>query len=147
MSEEKKGGKGTMAVVLIGCAAAGVIGIVVLGIVAAIAIPNFVSMQYKSKRAEIPTNLKSIKTAQIQYESNFDTYVPVARYPSSPTKTVQQWVVSESGGFEVLNFQPFSDVRGSYWVDVSPDGSNFTARTTSSIWFDRTIHMRLCKCM
>ena len=34
--------------------------VAIIGILAAIAIPNFVSMQYKSKRSEVPTNLKKL---------------------------------------------------------------------------------------
>ena len=64
--------------------------VAIIGILAAIAIPNFVSMQYKSKRSEVPTNLKAIKTAEIAYESNFDVFVTATAYPSAPTKTVQQ---------------------------------------------------------
>ena len=36
--------------------------VAIIGILAAIAIPNFVSMQYKTKRSEVPTNLRNIKT-------------------------------------------------------------------------------------
>ena len=35
--------------------------VAIIGILAAIAIPNFVSMQYKSKRSEVPTNLKAFE--------------------------------------------------------------------------------------
>ena len=90
--------------------------VAIIGILAAIAIPNFVSMQYKSKRSEIPTNLKAIKTAEIAYESNFDVFVTASAYPATPTKTVQQWVGSASGGFQTLGWSPDGAVRGSYAV-------------------------------
>ena len=32
--------------------------VAIIGILASIAIPNFVSMQYKTKRSEIPSNLE-----------------------------------------------------------------------------------------
>ena len=134
MSEENNGTAkkaGTAAVLVIGCAVGGLILLAVVGIVAAIAIPNFVSMQYKSKRAEIPMNLKSIKTAQIMYEQDFDTFVPAAMYPPYPTKTTNMWIKSASGGFEVIDFQPDGDVRGAYWVEVS--ANNFTATGISDV--------------
>ena len=88
--------------------------VAIIGILAAIAIPNFVSMQYKTKRAEIPSNLKGIKTAELAYESNFDVFVLAASYPGTPTKTVQQWVKASSGGFASMGWSPDGDARGTY---------------------------------
>ena len=51
------------------------------GILAAIAIPNFVSMQYKAKRSEIPMNLKAIKVAEVSYEMAYDVYIPATQWP------------------------------------------------------------------
>jgi type II secretory pathway pseudopilin PulG len=105
-----------------------------LGILSAsslVAIPNFVSMQYKSKRAEIPQNLKAIKTAQLAYEAEYDVYVRCAAYPSSPTKTTQQWTKASSGGFKVIDFQPDGDVRGSYMVSTT--ATNFTVIGVSDV--------------
>ncbi|MDG1000848.1 MAG: prepilin-type cleavage/methylation domain-containing protein, partial [Pseudomonadales bacterium] len=57
--------------------------VAIIGILAAIAIPNFVEMQYKAKRAEIPSNVKAIKEAQEIYNSEEDAYLVVAAHPSS----------------------------------------------------------------
>ena len=73
------------------------------------------------------------KTNQRRLQHRFDVYVRVDRYPSSPTKTTQQWSVGASGGFKTLDFRPDGDVRGSYWVEVSPDGKNFTATGISDV--------------
>ena len=136
------GAKIGIAVAIVGCL---VLSVPVIGIMAAIAIPNFVSMQYKSKRAEVPSNLKGIKTAQLAYEANFDTFVAASAYPGYPTKTTQRWVMSESGGFASMGWSPDGDVRGSYWVettnynfrafgisDVDGDGSYATYVATKS---------------
>ena len=69
--------------------------VAIIGILAAIAIPNFVTMQYKSKRAELPTNLKAIKTAEIAYESNFDVFVSASAYPTSPSKTTPVLIMAD----------------------------------------------------
>ena len=119
--------------------------VAIIGILAAIAIPNFVTMQYKSKRSEVPMNLKGIKTAEISYESNFDVFVTASAYPSSPTKTVTTWVKASSGGFATMGWSPDGDVRGSYSVattttdftasglsDVDGDGTNATYTATKS---------------
>ncbi len=105
--------------------------VAIIGILASIAIPNFVSMQYKTKRSEIPSNLKAIKTAQIAYESDFDTYVTCAAYPSTPTKTTQQWVPGSSGGFKTIGWRPDGDVRGSYAVSTA--ATDFTATGLSDV--------------
>ena len=105
--------------------------VAIIGILASIAIPNFISMQYKTKRSEIPSNLKGIKSAQIAYESDFDSYVNCSAYPSSPTKTTQQWTVSSSGGFKTIGWRPDGDVRGSY--SVSTGSKDFTATGLSDV--------------
>ena len=105
--------------------------VAIIGILAAIAIPNFVSMQYKSKRAEIPQNLKAIKIAEIAYENEFDVYVKCSAYPASPTKTTQIWTKSASGGFRTIDFTPSGEVRGSYMVSTAQ--FNFTATGVSDV--------------
>lgn len=129
MSEESTGSSSqtsTGIMIAIGCLAVGAVVLVCGGVGAAIAIPNFVAMQYKTKRAEVPTNLKRIKTSMIAYEQNFDVFVKCSAYPPTPGgKTTQMWSVGSSGGFKVINFQPDGDVRGSYMVSTS--SFNFTA--------------------
>ena len=46
--------------------------VAIIGILAAIAIPNFVAMQSKSKRPEVPGNVDAIKTAEL---ARFDAEV------------------------------------------------------------------------
>ena len=49
--------------------------IAIIGILAAIAIPNFLRFQAKSKQAEAKTNLGAIGTTAEAYRAEFDTYV------------------------------------------------------------------------
>jgi len=108
-------------------------GIASVTILAAIAIPNFVSMGVRAKRSELPTNLKLIKTAMIQYEAVFQNYVPCQDYPAEPSNTTQRWVVSESGGFEVIGWAPDGAVRGTYKVELSNNGKNFIITGVSDV--------------
>ena len=110
--------------------------VAIIGILAAIAIPNFVSMQYKSKRAEIPQNIKAIKIAEVAYMQDYDVYVKCSAYPSTPTKTTQQWMKASSGGFKTIDFTPNGDVRGSYMVSTA--STNFTATGLSDVDGDGT---------
>lgn len=48
--------------------------IAIIGILAAIAIPNFLNYQCKARQAEAKTNLGSIRTAQEGYYAEYSTY-------------------------------------------------------------------------
>ena len=48
--------------------------VAIIGILAAIAIPNFVKFQCRSKQSEAKTNLKAMFTAQESYRAEYDTY-------------------------------------------------------------------------
>jgi len=119
------------------------------GILAAIAIPNFIAMQYRSKRSECQPNMKAIKTSMLAYDATFDRYVSVNHWvpDSSPGKALREW---ESGTpFDTLGWMPDGQVRGSYKVvttsttdfmvycimDVDGDGqrSTFTATKTINV--------------
>ena len=52
--------------------------VAIIGILAAIAIPNFIKFQCRSKQSEAKTNLKSIYVGQVAYHGENDTYLAVA---------------------------------------------------------------------
>ena len=113
--------------------------VAIIGILASIAIPNFVDMQYRAKRAEVPSNIDGIKTSQLAYDASFDTYIDAgsSQYPdSSPSKAQRAWLSGTP--FDTLGWAPDGDVRGSYmtytgsatsfkvigYSDVDGDGNN-----------------------
>jgi type IV pilus assembly protein PilA len=98
--------------------------VAIIGILAAIAIPNFVEMQYKAKRAEVPSNVKAVKEAQEIYNSENDAYLVAASHPSTaaPGKKAQLWTTS-STAFKALNWHPDGKVRGVYSVSTTPPSS------------------------
>lgn len=51
--------------------------VAIIGILAAIAIPNFVKFQCRSKTSEPKANLKSMYVAQEAYRAEYDVYVKV----------------------------------------------------------------------
>jgi type IV pilus assembly protein PilA len=120
--------------------------VAIIGILAAIAIPNFVDMQYRAKRAEVPPNVDGIKTAQIAYDAAFDTYKAGTVAPSGTvTKLTRPWTFPAD--FVALGWEPSGEIRGAYqtslvgntnflvegWCDVDADGSNATYTATKSI--------------
>ena len=121
--------------------------VAIIGILAAIAIPNFVAMQYRAKRSEVPSNVTAIKTAELAYDAAFDKLIQVsAFYPSSVGKAQQDWVPGASN-FDTLGWAPDGKVRGMYKVvstsstdftvtgecDVDGDGNNARYTATKSI--------------
>ena len=92
--------------------------VAIIGILAAIAIPNFVDMQYRAKRAEVPSNVDGIKTAELAYEASFDTFVEETSFKpeSAVNKTQRSWT---GGAFDTLGWAPDGDVRGSYKAELN----------------------------
>ena len=74
------------------------------------------TMQLKAKRAEAPTQVKSLKVALIQYQMEKDTLLECAEFPPRSPGKLRPWVTQDSGNFKTLNYQPDSDIRGSYSV-------------------------------
>jgi type IV pilus assembly protein PilA len=95
--------------------------VAIIGILAAIAIPNFVAMQLKAKRSELPPNIDGIKQAEIAYDAAFDTYLECPAKPAStPAKSPRAWTI-EADNYSTIGWKPDGDVRGQYEVtDVGP---------------------------
>lgn len=76
--------------------------VAIIGILAAIAIPNFIAYQAKSKQAEAKVSLGAIFTSAVafQAESNPQTYAPAA--------------------IGLIGWQPSGAPRYSFWYDVGP---------------------------
>lgn len=92
--------------------------IAIIGILAAIAIPNYVNMQLKAKRSEVPTNVDGIRTAEIAYRVFYDAFAAASPKPATLAKEAQEWVVG-SDGFSVIGWAPAGAVRGSYEVQAN----------------------------
>ena len=91
--------------------------VAIIGILAAIAIPNFLRYQAKSKQSEAKANLGAIFTSEVSYKSEKDNYATRAN----------------------LDWAPTGNTRYSYSV-TSATATLFTAQATcSSIDNDATI--------
>ena len=107
--------------------------IAIIGILAAIAIPNFLRYQLKAKTAEVKTNMGAIKISQTSYKAEMDGYCSVAICPRAvgaltPTKVAWVTVAAKNlptgggaGSFEDIGFEPSGDVYYSYGVTIGPD--------------------------
>ena len=90
--------------------------VAIIGILAAIAIPNFITMQLKAKRSEVPGNVDGIKTAEISYDAAFDTYLELDAAPravASTDKDMITWTTTDTD-WASLGWAPDGSVRGAY---------------------------------
>jgi type IV pilus assembly protein PilA len=98
--------------------------VAIIGILAAIAIPNFIEMQYRAKRSEVPSNVKGMKTTEMGYDAAFDTFLVAAQHPTTlPGKVQVDWT-GGNADFQKLGWAPDGKVRGQYTVATT------TAATT-----------------
>ena len=121
--------------------------VAIIGILASIAIPNFVEMQYRAKRSELPSNVDGIKTAEVAYDAAFDTFINEATFRPATSVSKVQVAWTTGSGFDTLGWSPDGKVRGMYKVattsstdftvtgesDVDGDSSNSQYTATKSI--------------
>jgi len=99
-----------------------VITVGIIGILAAIAVPNYVELQYRTKRTEVPTNVKAMHDVLAAYEATFDTWTdPLSAAPRAvPDKAQADW--SHPTAWSEMGWSPAGAVRGVYGVDIDTDG-------------------------
>jgi len=118
--------------------------VAIIGILAAIAIPNFVAMQLRAKRSELPTNVDAIRTAEKAYEHEWDAFTATGPNPATtPTKTQVAFGASFGDGsdWDLLGWIADGKVRASYQVDVNTGTSvsqDFSAQAYADIDGDGT---------
>lgn len=124
--------------------------VAIIGILATIAIPNYVNMQLKATRSEVPANVDGIRTAEIAYRVFYDAFAAASPKPATPAKEPQDWVVG-SDGFSVIGWAPAGAVRGSYEVQANGssdllvigscdvDGDGIVAQYTATLSVNTTL--------
>ena len=72
--------------------------VAIIGILAAIAIPNFLRFQAKSKQSEAKTNLGGIFTAEVAYQGERNFFGNFAEIAWAPTGTTRYTYISGALG-------------------------------------------------
>ncbi len=93
--------------------------VAIIGILAAIAIPNFLRFQLRSKTGEARTNLAAIRTAEESYFAEYGTYVGATDYPGALLTSKQVWTPATTHGFEIMGWAPEGSVFYSYAVGTN----------------------------
>ena len=107
--------------------------VAIIGILAAIAIPNFLRFQLKSKTSEGKVNLAAIRTAEESYLAEFGSYVTAAATPAAWTPRSRKEIFTGGGitSFDQLGWAPEGAVFFQYAVLV--DAMNVLAYTTDAL--------------
>ena len=133
MLKQLKGQKGFTLIELM-------IVVAIIGILAAIAIPNFLTYQMKSRQAEAKTNLQAIKTSEVAFQAERGCYIGIAQQgvaaPAAGAKTTPftwgagvaptppgaLWCVAAgvfTGQFADVGFKATGNVMYRYGVDAT----------------------------
>lgn len=93
--------------------------VAIIGILAATAMPTFLGMQARAKRAEAPTIVDGIAVSQIGYDAAFDTFIACDNTPGhDPFKAPVEFDPAGTG-YDTLGWQPDGQVRGTYVVTTA----------------------------
>jgi type IV pilus assembly protein PilA len=116
------------------------ITVVLVGILAAIAIPNFLTYQAKSRRAEAYANVVAIATSELSYQAETDSYVDAGAFPDWSAygglgTHKMTWDAASMAEYSLLGWQPEGEVAYSY--EVNAGGS---PGCTCALCFTATAH-------
>ena len=116
--------------------------VAIIGILAAIAIPNFVRFQLRSKSSEGKTNLAGIRTSEESYFAEYGNYIAAATSPAAlnaPPSSKQAFadVGAAGANFNTIGWAPEGQVYFRYGVAVA--GTDYTADADADIDADATV--------
>jgi len=107
--------------------------VAIIGILAAIAIPNFLRFQLKAKSSEGKTNLAAIRTAEESYFAEYGVYVSSDPSPTAIGNNAKVTFTHPSAGqgFDQLGWEPEGEVFFNYSAAIN--GNNYTAAAMANI--------------
>ena len=111
--------------------------VAIIGILAAIAIPNFLRFQLKAKSSEGKTNLAAIRTSEESYFTEYGGYVSAAPSPAAlPIPNIKTPFSNASGsglGFDRVGWAPEGNVYFNYSVNSPATLDSFLAAAHADI--------------
>ncbi len=114
--------------------------VAIIGILAAIAIPNFLRFQLKSKSSEGKVNIAAIRTAEESYLAEFGSYVSAAVFPAAVPGAQKSAWTPVPADFDQLGWAPEGQVFFQYAVASSgrmltiSAAADIDADTTNQVW-------------
>jgi len=114
--------------------------VAIIGILAAIAIPNFLRFQLKSKSSEGKVNLAAIRTAEESYYAEYGLYIAAAASPAASGQNLKVPFVdagAAGASFNDIGWSPEGDVFFQYAVALQGT-TGYTADASADIDADGT---------
>jgi type IV pilus assembly protein PilA len=118
--------------------------VAIIGILAAIAIPNFLRFQLKAKSSEGKVNVAAIRTAETAYNSEYAVYVAAsaspAAVPTAKTDFVDAQAAAAGVGFNVVGWSPEGKVYFNYATTIAANSfsvgaqANIDGITPNQVW-------------
>lgn len=97
--------------------------VAIIGILAAIAIPNFRSNQLKTKRGELALSLKAIYVAEKSFQVEEDTFKALSSSPRTVAMlSSSKFNWQDNGGFASIGWLPSGRLYGVYQATVVGTG-------------------------
>ena len=111
--------------------------VAIIGLLAAIAIPNFLRFQLKSKTSEAKANIAAIRTAEYGYQATFGSYASASASPANNGGSTKQTFAATDppgSGFDLLGWAPEGRIFFNYAVTASgSDGGSFTIDASADL--------------
>jgi len=117
------------------------VAVAIIGVLAALALPNYRNYQLRTKRSEILLNLKAIYTAEKSFQVEKDGFKALTASPR-PVAVLSAAKVAwqDNGGFTSIGWQPSGKLYGSYQASVAgTSGGQISADARSDIDGDGNI--------
>ena len=107
--------------------------VAIVGILAAIAIPQYTRFQLKSKSAEAKSNLSGVRAAEAAFFAEFGAYAAAGQTPASLPGDLPVAFSPVTAGFLQLGFEPEGRVFFALAVAVSADRTGYTAEAAGDL--------------
>jgi type IV pilus assembly protein PilA len=112
--------------------------VAIIGILAAIAIPNFLNFRLKAKTSEAKSNLGGIRSTEIAYVAEWNMYVGNQPYTPEPDRAniPAKVMWDTTTRFSILGFAPEGKVFFSYQLegtDYPAEASGFTSNSSADL--------------
>ena len=114
--------------------------VAIIGILAAIAIPNFLRFQLRARSSEGKTNIAAIRTSQESYQAEFGNYISTnGAAPTAASVGPNKQAMVANAGFTSLGWAPEGEVYFSYATTiVAVDFNGYTVGAVADIDGDDT---------
>jgi type IV pilus assembly protein PilA len=117
--------------------------VAIIGILAAIAIPNFLRFQLRARSSEGKTNIAAIRTSEESFQAEFGNYVSTSGVAPTTTIGSNKQPMTANAGFSSLGWAPEGEVYFNYGtttITTVENGYNIGAQAdidgdgTNQVW-------------